>query len=82
MVRAKFFISAQVAYVLNLLPPRDIEPLDRPDQRHVSVADKFEEVLRRPHVPLGDRDHQPKVGTDNLALDRDRLVVQLLDPVH
>ena len=59
-----------------------VELLHGPDQRHVAVADQLEEVVRRADVPLGDRDHQPQVGADDLVLDRHGLVVQPLDLVH
>ena len=59
-----------------------VELLDRTHQRHVPVADQLEEVLRRHDVPLGDRNHQPQVGPDDLVLRRDGLVVEPFDLVH
>ena len=65
-----------------LVAPRVVELLHRPHQRHVAVADQLEEVLRRAHVPLGDRHHQPQIGADDLVLGRHGLVVEPLDLVH
>ena len=56
-----------------LVAPGEVELLDRPDQRHVAVADQLEEVLRRPDVPLGDRHDQPQVRPNDLVLRRHRL---------
>ena len=63
--------------MLNLLPRRVVELLDGADQAHVAVGDQLEEVVRRPDVPLGDRDDQPEVGPDDLVLDGQGLFLEL-----
>ena len=61
IVRAKFVMIADAAYVLNLKASRVIEPLDRLHQAHVAVADQVEEVLVRPQRTSW-RSRRPIVG--------------------
>ena len=72
IVRAKFFMIAQLAYVLNLLPRAksnfstarisDMLPSLTSSKKFSPCAD----------VPLGDRNHQPQVGPDDLVLQSPR----------
>ena len=65
-----------------LVAQRVVEFLHGPHQRHVAVADQFEETVLAAGVPLGNGDHQAKVRRDDLVLDRHGIAVELLDAVH
>ncbi len=65
--RAKFFMIAQVAYVLNLKPREKSNFSTARIKGHVAIANEFEKVLARTDVPFGNRNHETQVRTDDLV---------------
>jgi hypothetical protein len=59
-----------------------VEPVQRPDQRDVPIADPLGQVVPGPDVLLRSRDDQPLVRLDDPVPDRDRLGQQPLDLVE
>ena len=61
---------------------REVEFLDRSQQRHISIAHQFKEVLIWRNVPLRDRYHESQIGPRDFVLRRHGLLMQRFDLVH
>ena len=65
-----------------LVAQREVEFLDGAHQGDVAVADQFEEGAGLLDMPLGNRDNEAEVGSNDAVLGGNHLGVQLFDAVH